>query len=111
MTVVVAPEPKTEPETEPHTEPAVAMEIGEIAGKLDSMSDQLAEVGQCDHAEVLARISAVEGKLDAFIAGQAAPEPIIEPEPEPVEDLTIVAPEPEPEPPEHPFFKPVFGEP
>lgn len=109
MAVVVADE--TEPETKPHTEPEVAMEIGEIAGKLDAVIEQLGDVGECDHAEVLARISALEGKFDAFIASQAAPVVVAEPveEPEPVED-TIIAPEPEPLPPEHPFFKKVLGE-
>jgi hypothetical protein len=84
------------------------LEIGEIAGKLDSLLE-VEGSPPCDHAEILARLGEIEGKLDAFIAAATAPEPepIVEPEPE--ED-TVVITEPEPQPEEHPFFKPVFGE-
>lgn len=111
MTLVVAAPSETEPETEPHTEPAIAMEIGEIAGKLDAVLEAVGDVGECDHAEVLAQIAAVDAKLDAFIALQAAPVVELEPElpPEPVAETEIVT-EPEPQPPEHPFFKKVLGE-
>jgi hypothetical protein len=112
MTLIVAQEGDTGEPVEPHTEPEIALALGEVKAIVEDLQDeQNAQPEPAhDHSDIMAAIAAVDAKVDAHVAECAAmQEPVVLPEPEPELDTVVVS-EPEPEPPEHPFFKNVFGE-